>query len=74
MSPLYGLVVFAGVFFDMAIYTVWLKRRTAFSIIIGGLAGGMPVSGRARAGHWAASTASACCWRWLCCCGFPPTS
>jgi protoheme IX farnesyltransferase len=43
MSTLYGLVVFAGVFFDMAIYTAWLKRRTAFSIIIGGLAGGMPI-------------------------------
>ena len=24
-------------------YTVWLKRRTPYSIIIGGLAGGMPV-------------------------------
>jgi heme o synthase len=43
MSRLYGAVVFAGVFFDVAIYTVWLKRRSPFSIIIGGLAGGMPV-------------------------------
>jgi protoheme IX farnesyltransferase len=43
LSSLYGLVVGLGVFFDLAVYTMWLKRRTAFSIIIGGLAGGMPV-------------------------------
>jgi heme o synthase len=43
MSPRYGLVVLAGVFFDVAIYTMWLKRRTQYAIIIGGLAGGMPV-------------------------------
>ncbi len=42
MSPLFGLVVGAGVFFDMAIYTLWLKRRTPYAILIGGLAGGMP--------------------------------
>ncbi len=48
MKPLYGLVVLAGVFFDVAVYTFWLKRRTAYSILIGGLAGGMPVlAGRA---------------------------
>ena len=53
MAPLYGLIVFAGLFFDVAVYTVWLKRRTPYSIIIGGLAGGMPVlAGRALAlGH-----------------------
>ena len=50
MAPFYALVVFAGLFFDVAIYTIWLKRRTAYSIIIGGLAGGMPVlAGRALA-------------------------
>jgi len=43
MSPLYGLVVFAGLFFDAVIYTMWLKRRTPWSIIWGGLAGGMPI-------------------------------
>ncbi len=43
LSPLYGLVILAGLFFDAAVYTLWLKRRTAFSILIGGLAGGMPV-------------------------------
>jgi protoheme IX farnesyltransferase len=41
--PLYGWLVLAGVFFDGLVYTVWLKRRTPFSIVWGGLAGGMPV-------------------------------
>ena len=39
----YGLVVAAGLFFDVVVYTVWLKRRTCWSIVWGGLAGGMPV-------------------------------
>jgi heme o synthase len=43
MSPLYGTIVFAGLFFDLVIYTLWLKRRTPYAIVIGGLAGGMPV-------------------------------
>jgi len=43
MSPLYGLIVFAGLFFDVIIYTLWLKRRTCWSIIWGGIAGGMPI-------------------------------
>jgi protoheme IX farnesyltransferase len=43
MSALYGLVVFAGWFFDVVIYTLWLKRRSAWSIVWGGVAGGMPV-------------------------------
>jgi protoheme IX farnesyltransferase len=42
MSTLFGIVVFAGLFFDMVIYTVWLKRRTPWSIVWGGIAGGMP--------------------------------
>ena len=48
MKPLYGLIVCAGLFFDVAIYTVWLKRRTCWSIVWGGVAGGMPIlAGRA---------------------------
>jgi protoheme IX farnesyltransferase len=43
MSPLYGMIVFAGLFFNLVVYTLWLKRRTPYSILIGGLAGGMPV-------------------------------
>ena len=43
----YGLVVFAGLFFDVIVYTIWLKRRTCWSIVWGGIAGAMPVlSGR----------------------------
>ena len=29
MAPLYGLVIFAGLFFDVIVYTIWLKRKTA---------------------------------------------
>lgn len=44
----YGLVVAAGVVFDLLIYTVWLKRRSPWSILVGGVSGGMPVlAGRA---------------------------
>ena len=43
LAPLYGAVVFAGLFFDAVVYTAWLKRRTPYAILIGGLAGGMPV-------------------------------
>jgi protoheme IX farnesyltransferase len=48
LSPIYGLLVFAGLFFDVIVYTVWLKRRTAWSVVWGGVSGGMPVlAGRA---------------------------
>jgi protoheme IX farnesyltransferase len=48
MAPLYGLVVFAGLFFDVVVYTLWLKRRTCWSIVLGGISGGMPIlAGRA---------------------------
>ncbi len=43
----FGALVAAGLAFDLLVYTAWLKRRTALSILFGGLAGGMPVlSGR----------------------------
>ncbi len=48
LSPLYGLIVFAGLFFDAVVYTVWLKRRTCWSIVWGGISGAMPIlAGRA---------------------------
>lgn len=48
MDVLFGLIIFAGVFFDVVIYTIWLKRRTCWSIIWGGISGGMPIlAGRA---------------------------
>lgn len=43
IAPLYGLVVFAGWFFDVVVYTFWLKRRTAWSILWGGISGAMPI-------------------------------
>lgn len=53
IAPLYGWVVFAGWFFDVIVYTLWLKRRTAWSILWGGISGAMPIlSGRVLAiGH-----------------------
>jgi protoheme IX farnesyltransferase len=48
INPLYGGIVFAGLFFDVVIYTIWLKRRTCWSIVWGGISGGMPIlAGRA---------------------------
>ena len=47
ITPLYGLVVFAGWFFDVIVYTLWLKRITCWSILWGGISGAMPIlSGR----------------------------
>jgi protoheme IX farnesyltransferase len=43
IDTLYGLVVLGGLFFDVVIYTIWLKRRTAWSILWGGISGAMPV-------------------------------
>lgn len=40
---LYGLVVFAGLFFDVVVYSMWLKRRTCWSIVWGGISGAMPI-------------------------------
>jgi heme o synthase len=43
IDALYGLVVFAGLFFDVVIYSMWLKRRTCWGIIWGGISGAMPI-------------------------------
>lgn len=43
IDVLYGLIIFAGIFFDVVIYSMWLKRRTAWSILWGGISGGMPI-------------------------------
>lgn len=45
---LYGWIILAGLFLDAVLYTVVLKRVTPYSIIWGGLSGGMPIlAGRA---------------------------
>ncbi len=43
INPLYGVVVFAGLFFDVAVYSMWLKRLTCWSIVWGGISGAMPI-------------------------------
>jgi heme o synthase len=43
LNARFGLVVFAGLFFDVVVYTLWLKRRTCWSIVWGGISGGMPI-------------------------------
>ncbi len=45
---LYGWIILTGLFLDAVLYTVVLKRVTPYSIIWGGLSGGMPIlAGRA---------------------------
>lgn len=45
---IFGLIIFAGLFFDVIVYTIWLKRKTAWAIVWGGISGGMPIlAGRA---------------------------
>jgi protoheme IX farnesyltransferase len=50
---LYGIVVFTGLFLDVVVYSMWLKRRTCWSIVWGGISGAMPIlAGRVLAiGH-----------------------
>jgi protoheme IX farnesyltransferase len=43
MDALFGLIIFAGLFFDVVVYSIWLKRRTAWGILWGGISGGMPI-------------------------------
>lgn len=43
MDRLYGILVFAGWFFNAVVYTLWLKRRSCWSIVWGGISGAMPV-------------------------------
>jgi protoheme IX farnesyltransferase len=43
MDLSYGSIVFAGMFFDVVVYTILVKRRTAWAVVWGGIAGGMPV-------------------------------
>jgi len=48
MNGLFGVIILAGLFFDVVVYSMWLKRRTAWSIVWGGISGAMPIlAGRA---------------------------
>ena len=51
INILTAAMVLLGIFFYIVVYTIWLKRRSRFSIIIGGLAGSFCV--------WAGVTAGA---------------
>jgi protoheme IX farnesyltransferase len=42
LNWLTALIIFLGFFFDVVIYSILLKRRTKYSIIFGGIAGGLP--------------------------------
>ena len=43
LSRLYFALAVAGVGLDLLVYTIWLKRRSAWSILWGGLSGGIPI-------------------------------
>jgi heme o synthase len=43
LNPVSALFVFLGAFFYAIVYTVWLKRRTWWNIVIGGMAGSFAV-------------------------------
>jgi protoheme IX farnesyltransferase len=42
LNWLSALIIFLGFFFDVVVYSILLKRRTKWSIIFGGIAGGLP--------------------------------
>ena len=42
LNWLSALLIFFGFFFDVVVYSILLKRRTKWSIIFGGIAGGLP--------------------------------
>jgi protoheme IX farnesyltransferase len=43
LSRQYFFVILAGTGLNVLVYTLWLKRRSAWSILFGGVAGGMPI-------------------------------
>jgi protoheme IX farnesyltransferase len=42
-SQPFGWVIGTGIGLDLGVYTLWLKRRSPWSIIFGGVSGGMPI-------------------------------
>jgi heme o synthase len=43
LNPVAAVYVFLGAFFYGVVYTLWLKRRTSWNIVVGGLAGSFAV-------------------------------
>ena len=56
-----ALLALAGILYYVVIYTIWLKRRSAWNVVIGGGAGGLPILV-----GWAAATGELSVWPlWL---------
>jgi len=43
LSWLYFMIILAGAMLNVLVYSLWLKRRTPWSILWGGVAGSMPI-------------------------------
>ncbi|MFN2215417.1 MAG: protoheme IX farnesyltransferase [Anaerolineales bacterium] len=43
LSKIYFYLALAGIFLDLIVYTYWLKRQTAWSVLWGGFSGGIPI-------------------------------
>ncbi len=56
LNPLTGLSILLGALTYVVVYTVWLKPRSSWNIVIGGFAGSAPAlaGGAAATGHWSA--------------------
>ncbi|MFZ8854582.1 MAG: protoheme IX farnesyltransferase, partial [Thermofilaceae archaeon] len=53
INPYFLAAALAGFLIDIVVYTVLLKRKSPWSVVLGGFAGGMPALG-----GWAAATGS----------------
>jgi protoheme IX farnesyltransferase len=54
INPLAAVSILLGGLTYVLVYTIWLKRRSAWNIVIGGFAGSAPAlaGGAAATGHW----------------------
>jgi heme o synthase len=54
LNPLTGLSIALGGLTYVVVYTLWLKRRSSWNIVVGGFAGSAPAlaGGAAAVGHW----------------------
>ncbi|HEX5128945.1 MAG TPA: heme o synthase [Usitatibacter sp.] len=66
VNPAAAFHTFAGAFFYGVVYTVWLKRRTAMNIVVGGLAGSFAIlAGAASAAPEAAHAPLPLAFAWI---------
>jgi protoheme IX farnesyltransferase len=54
LNPLTGFSILLGGLTYVLVYTIWLKRRSSWNIVVGGFAGSAPAlaGGAAAVGHW----------------------